>query len=282
MKYLEAKALCDNVLKDEISKHNLDIESYSFGRLSYYNSTYFKENIKKMNKLSLSLVYRFFAGPLINTGYFAYTDDTLVVFLNNIIGIDFSCSAVDILRTSYHEIYHAIDHRNIRKGYYDLNYNIFASSIDRFLRDHYIGHFLKYKFTRKGHDTCMFEILADVYAVKEAEEFIKRNPHSYKYEYFKLERYKHRCYKNYMNYDLSKRLDFIIKNYIHIKKCSDFDDSVFSIFLNADGTIKSLNVIRDDKRINDIDKKIISAFLNTKAFNNQFSLELESTLKNNR
>ncbi len=270
MKYLEAKNLCDIILKDEIRKHNLDIKGYSFGRIGYYNSDYFKNEIKKIaskkTELTFGSTYRLFVLPFTNKGYFAYNDGILVVFLNDIVDINFSHDAIDILRTVYHEIYHAIDNRNIKAGYYDLSYNVFASSVDRFLRNHYVSYLLKYKFTKKGHDTCMFEILADVYALKKTEEFINSNPNSYKYNISKLEAYKRNCYNNYFAYDLPKRLDFIIKNYGDIKKCSDFDDSIFKFFLDENGHFRNINKLNFDERIKTLDCKIVNAFMSTNAF----------------
>lgn len=292
MKYIDFKKLCESILSEEIDKHNLNIKSYSFGRLSYYNSSYFKEGLNRLintrgeNGLRLTSLYcKVLLSPIMNTGYFSYDDDTLVIFLNDIVDINFSNDIVDLLRNVYHELYHAIDHRNIDDGYYEINYNVFASSIDHFLRDHYVGHFLKYKFTRKGYDSCMFEILADIYATKKVDEFIKANPDMYDYNVSKLNKYKQKCYDRYIAYDLTKRLDFIIKNYNDIKKCSDFDDSIFKLFLDENGHFKSLEELNLDERIKALDFKIVNAFMNTNAFRNGSSLrnnELQNDIEESK
>ena len=285
MNFYEAKFLCDYILQKEIKNNNLNVKPYTFGVISYYNQEYFKSKIRtnsfvlKHPDFSLKEKIKNFISATKYSllpsykGIYSDSDNSIVIFIDNLIVLPkMKINIIDLLKTTYHEIYHAIDFKNKTESFDFNNYDKFSCDLERFLSKHYTAMPFKYLF---NHDSFMIEILANKYGIEKTIQYIKENPLNYTYDINRLSKLKNKYDKQYNNYNLSKYLDIIIKNYKDVKKCKDFDDTIFTIFINEDGTIKSLNEVLVDPKVKEIDKKIFSAFLNTPTLKKSFNITEE-------
>ena len=96
----------------------------------------------------------------------------IIVFFNDISTPLFNDSIIRLLKTTYHELYHAID--DTREKETQITYNDFASDCDRFIINHSPLDQLKYILTPNGHDSFMFEILANIHGINKTEQYILR------------------------------------------------------------------------------------------------------------
>lgn len=274
MEYYKAKNLIQKLLEEECKKEKIDISVFSLGRLSYFNSSYFKSAIKKDLKLicskkamgkqiaSFSEALILLMLPLHSGGFYNYKDQSLVVFLNDV-GIPIiSNNILMLLYTAYHELYHAIYHAHKKSFFDSSNFNQFACNLEDFLQEHCLEINVKYLFQ---HDSFMSEILASQYGIAKTGEYINNHPNEHFYNIQKLNRLKKRFQKKYQNYNLSLFLEIIIQAYPDCLKIEDFDKSFFSLFLNDDGTFKDINSLTSSQ-FQHIDPRIINAFLNTPSF----------------
>ena len=282
MNFYEAKFLCEYILQKEIKNNGLDVKPYAFGVISYYNQEYFKSKLKLhsfvikhpdfslVDKISSFINLTKYSLMPNYKGAYIGNDKSIVVFIDNLIVLPkLKINIIDLLKTTYHEIYHAIDFKNKTESFNFNNYDKFACDLERFLSKHYTAMPFRYLF---NHDSFMIEILANKYGIERTIEFINNNPNAYNYDIARLEKLKKKYNNQYNNYNLSKNLDIIIKNYKAAKKSKGFDNSVFEIFLNEDGSFKSLNDII-------LDSRIFYAFLNTSSYRkslNVFELSKEA------
>ena len=132
----------------------------------------------------------------------------------------------------------------------------------------------------------MFEILANLYSVKRVEEliqYIEITPYSNiinNNDYKKLQHQKEKYSRQYENYDLSERLDIMIRQYKKFRAEKSFekyiDWSIFEIFMNEDGTFKNVKDIVLNDRFYELDQKIIISFFKTKSFVDEIEKNMPS------
>lgn len=219
--------------------------------------------------------YFCFISPLLCSGY--YDNDIIVIFLDDypFAFLNPYISFVNCVSTIYHESYHAMDYARAKEHKRTNEYNNFASDVDKVLKC-YFPLAIKYLVSTKGHDSFMFEILANLYSVKRVEEliqYIEITPYSNiinNNDYKKLKYWKEKYSRQYENYDLSERLNIIIKQYKKFRAEKHFekyiDWSIFEIFMNEDGTLKNVKEILLNERFYELDQKIVISFFKTKSF----------------
>lgn len=264
MNYQDTKKLCDDILKEEIKKNNLDIHTYSFGKLNYYNSSYFK------NSILLSILTRnhrdlltFLQLPFAIKGGYIENEKSLLLFLNDNPIIFKNNNITKTLHVLYHEIYHAKDFSYTPVI---MDYNKFSSYIDRYIRNLIPNNLSKYNHSKEFHDYFMFEILANLYSIMKIKKFIKKNPDKYNYDKKYLYKKCRIYHQQYLSYNLAEHIDIVLDNYSLFKKRRDFDRTIFNIFINEDGSFKDIYSIMTNPIINIIDERIIYSFFNTKTF----------------
>lgn len=323
MKYEEMKTICSSILSEEIKKNNLKTTSYVFGKLTYYNSGYFRQKLvnsvstssdKKYNKFTTLIkqiknipeMLETIEAPFRCRAFYSNGDDTIVIFIKSYDKIKYlypinvyakvffgkETNITNLLISTYHELYHAIDWSN-SNGFDISSYDQFACDIERVTGRivssdwEYLKKRQKYMLDSKYHDSFMYEILANKYAVMKTEEFIKQNPTTYDYDYTLLNREKQKCLELYNNYNLSDNLDIIISNYkMLLEQIPNFDKRLFEIFLNDDGTFKDIRNCITNERLLSIDERILKAFYNTTLFKtavqqqmcNTTNLQIESNV----
>lgn len=285
MRYEDIKKICDIILRKEISDNKLNVNGYSFGRIRYYNSEFFRNKMKYSFKTSLFDFYFCFISPLCCNGY--YDSDIVVIFLDDypFAFLNPYISFINGVSTIYHESYHAIDYARAKAHERTNEYNNFASDVDKVLKC-YFPFAIKYLASKKIHDSFMFEILANLYSVKRVEEliqYIEITPYSNiinNNDYKKLQHQKEKYSRQYENYDLSERLDIMIRQYKKFRAEKSFekyiDWSIFEIFMNEDGTFKNVKDIVLNDRFYELDQKIIISFFKTKSFVDEIEKNMPS------
>lgn len=277
MEYYEAKFLCQNLLERETRNLELKTKTYTFGKLSYYNENYFKEALSKNVKIVMDReeksipkkisrilnTFQMFIFPFYAGGAYHKQENSLIVFIDDV-GIPIlKNEPVSLLKRVYHELYHAFYNKNKKEGFPLDDFHSFACNLEYFMMSCHTETFMRYLYS---HNSFLFEILADKYAVERTQEYITQNPNAYNYNLRKLARMRKKSDNQYNNYDLSKLLDTIIRDYPEASKIEGFDNHLFEIFLNEDGTFKDITESLTDERLATIDKRILFSFFNTKSF----------------
>ena len=255
--------IIQKIFEEEKEKNGLDIPMYTFGSITFYNSYFFKTKIKEsIKKLKLYNIFSYCFLPIISGGYHrdSYNDEEIVVFYNEMKRIPPNITY--LIYSAYHEIYHAIDYNTDRSA--DLSYDSFATQCDFFLlrNSNSFKTMIKYYLSRSTHNSMMFEILASRYGIKRTEEYIKdKNINISETERLKFEKLKLQYDYLYDNYDLTSRVNIIINNYKLFQKNYKFNDIIFKLFLNEDGSIKNINSIFSDPNVLSLDNRILYAFI---------------------
>ena len=261
MKKKEKRKLLYKIMENEIIENDLDIMPYCFGSVDYYNSKYFKNNIKKGLKLSnVSQLLTTLFKPFYLGGVYDHEEREIIVFYDR---IPFHNSIIYILHTIFHELFHGIDGED-KTAMLD-QYTDFSNECDKFIIDTapYI-EVIKYMVNDKKHDSYMFEILANLYGIEKTEKYIKDNDiKCSKTELKKLKKLKQTYYEQYLNYDLTKSLNIIINDYKNKLEYNDFDITIFEYFLTDEGEVKDINSIFSNKEVLKLDSRILKAFVKT-------------------
>lgn len=272
----QKQTIINSIMINEIRENNLDTRFYSCCRINYYNSDFFNK-IKKDNNRIVKLVY--LINPLISSGFHAkHNGETdIIVFLDKIdIVPGLSLPLVSLLKTTYHELYHALQSKELNSLSIDISYDLFASQCDMFICSNESTNFLKYYFTNSGHDSQMFEILANLHGVKKTEKYLQNKNIKINFlEKMKLDRQKQKYQYQYQNYNLTKRINLIIDNYDKCIKIDKFNKTIFELFLNENGTVKDINIIFSNENILKLNPKILLAFIKADAIKKAIS---ETTL----
>lgn len=274
MRYLEAKSFFQDLLEKECRKNNLDISIFSTGRLSYFNSEFFKKEIKRNLNLirSKNSIINLLRGtidsihllilPMYANGNFNTKSNSLIVFLNDVGSPILNNDITRLLYTTYHELHHALYYKQKKEKFDTGNFERFACDLESFLLRHSPEVNAKYYFQ---HDNFMLEILASQYGIIKAEEYIAENPNTHHYNIDKLNRLKKHFQKKRKNYDLSYYLEIIIQSYSDCLRIKGFDKSLFELFLNDNGSFKDIANISNEQ-LQQINPKIISEFTKTLSF----------------
>ena len=259
----ERRKISQDILNTEKERNNLNVSALCISRIDYFNSKYFFTKVKNdLKKFNIQKICSRVIKPIFAAGYDSQDpyDEEIIIFCGDMPSMFHSDSIINILFVTYHEIYHSIEFNTDKSS--DYSYDYFASYCDKLIYNHssFIDR-IKYNTTRKGHDANMFEILASLYGAKKAYEYVEeKNIRLNRDEYIELKELNKKYNEQYKKYDLTSSLKIIIKNYNKFYSCLDFDDKIFGIFLNRDGSTKDINSIRQDKNYKLLDPKIVDSF----------------------
>lgn len=250
--------IINSIMQEYIERYNVDAEFYSFCRINYFNSSFFK----KCKEKSLSMKLEKIAMPFRFSGLCKHSKGhtDIIVFLNDGFILGKPIPLVRLLHTTYHEIHHMLYRRDA------ANYDGFACLCDSLItKTSWLDRF-KYFFTHKGHEEKMYEILADIHAVEDTKRYykdnnIELNAHDLNW----LDSYENYNKKRYDDYDLSSRIDKIINNFSYYTKNGAFPGYiVFRLFLNEDGSVKSINeIFSKDSDVLRLHSRLLVSFIKT-------------------
>lgn len=279
----EAIDLMHEVIKQENKKYNLDV---SFG------TVHFKTRLKhKLEKNNINLEKGFKKWKKAFDIYenekstraicFCYhsirislvTDNHIIFkFLNNI------NKRLDILLTSYHEFFHALDDtkfadiKDIDLSTTDINFYTFFSIIEFMIASE--PEVITYY--QNNHDDFIREIGADLYAIKQIIDKQILNKKEKK-KLLKLQ-------KNVLNRYNRYNTDFFVEQFFAYYSANwnnnrEFDKEIFNIFYSK-GHYRNINEIIKDSRFKLVDPKISEAIILSYSFLNTIDInQLDSESK---
>ena len=203
-------------------------------------------------------------------GYNNFKGRTMVVFVDKLLRsfvAKYISSIFMLANVCYHEARHSVQMTFDR-----YSYDRFLRDIEQFYRR--IGGNRDYK---RHHDSYSFEIGANLYGIRMAREYLKKN-NMEEYEKFKdkidiLEHFYQEDYKMYnASYTIDKVLPIIgvasafgdneIVKHDFIKDTSP----VLGIFLNGDGSFKRPSEVMNDDKYQELDKRIVYAMFSSLTF----------------
>lgn len=216
-----------SVIKEE--EHiNKEINIFTITTVEYYLNKFFNRKFKLNGTI-------YHSNPFNSEGFFGNRNKDLVVFINN---GKTKKNLVSIIDTFYHELEH---YKQLKL---DLtNYQDFVIYMEKIIKKY---NKLDYKV---NHDQYMYEIKANLSGVKQAYSFI--NTHQLigidlqkDSEYLKTLEYIYKYdYCNYNYYDTLEKFIRIYKEHQDTIELPDY----FKLFLNEDGSYKSINEILNNK-----------------------------------
>ena len=125
----EKRKFIYKILEKEILENELDVIPYCFGSIKYYNSKYFKNNIKKNLKLTkIPKLLETLFKPLSSRGSYDFDEKEIIIFFDN---IPFYDNIISTLQTIFHELFHGIDEEG--KATNLDEYTNFANECDKFI-----------------------------------------------------------------------------------------------------------------------------------------------------
>lgn len=266
LKLDELKKIAREIISEESEKNNVPVSLFCFETIEYYNSAYFKQNLKEENSLILM--------PFISRGFVPSDAPIIVLFPDqNIIGsfLGNMREYVLYIKTIYHEFRHLLQNQS-----YHPDKNFTYENCINFIESIVIydwGYYLKH------HNNLFTENDADLYGINMAYDFLsKKNmltPNIKKY----IDSIKHNFefrYNNFNPYKLLEKFNEMIKEENKSKYCfsSFLNHSISEIFYDSQGNYKKLNDILSNECFNKIDKKFIYIMFTCKEFFE--SLDLES------
>ena len=194
-----------SILAEEIQKNNLNVDFAVPCRITYYGKQIL--NRLKNKSLKFSNIKSIF-GEMIKWNGLCSSKE-IVVFSDE--SIAYFCeprSLVQMIYVAYHELYHAMQDKQIKDKDYPISYNLFASVCDKIFisticNEQYVG-------STEFHNARMHEILADLYAINKTREYLqKNNMYDSSAEAF-LKRQEEYCKNRYENYDLTGTLNLML------------------------------------------------------------------------
>ena len=172
----EMKILVNSILKEESEKENIEISSNPITIVEWYNSKFFKENIKLVNNYTKLLLIKM---PLNTIGVTFDDKNTIFIYLNQIKKgkkIPTNKQLIFILHIIYHEFEH-IRQNKLKKfskteltstlplPFEHIVITIFESIIKK----------NDYNFYVHNHDEFLTEIDANLYSYIKTKEFLQKN-----------------------------------------------------------------------------------------------------------
>ena len=195
---------------------------------------------------------------------------TMVVFVDKLLRsfvAKYISSIFMLANVCYHEARHSA-----QKTFDRYSYESFLRDIEQFYRK--VGGNRDYK---KHHDSYSFEIGANLYGIRMAREYLKKN-NMEEYEKFKdkIDILEHFYQEDYKMYNASYTIDRVLPR---IRVASAFGDNeivkhdfikdtspVLGIFLNGDGSFKKPSEVMNDERYQELDKRIVYAMFSSLTF----------------
>lgn len=245
----EIKKIVQSIIFNECKKHQInpkDLSVFPITWVEYYKECFKNKHLKLYN---ITL-------PLIANGFFTNNSQNkqIVVFINQQMASDLT----HILLVTFHEFRHLYQDTKVNAWSYEgLIFNI-----EQLLKTQNHKEYLD------NHDKYFFEIDANLYGAKMAINYLENNgiysPNSKELEYLKM---LERVYDyDYFNFNFSSLFEKFINSYRNKKfdhSCLNF---TMGVFLNKDGSFKSIKDIIKNPNFSFLDKRSIYSIISSKIF----------------
>lgn len=246
----ELKRITNKIVEEQKDIHGIDVNAFPVTFIEYYTDYVFKGKFS-LNRIS-DYIY-----PLNLMGFYGKGD--IVIFLNRvekIKKIDFSKGVVEFLDTVYHELRHSI-----QKSALDISYEKYIF----FLEKHLMIERVKEFDYLTNHDEFLIEIDANLYGIRNASEYLKKyEPEMYEEKKEYMERLEKKYIFDYNMYDASRTFDLAVT--VMRNQYRKDGISCETIFMNENGTFKSIKDILDNPLLNTIDKRVVALIMSSETF----------------
>ena len=274
----ELKQIAEEAIDEIEKKEKLTSKRiwHPISYVEYYNSDFFKQTIKLY---SIRQRIKIATEPLkllgVNHSYEDTNDEEIFIFLDKFtiskrIKKNTPHQLVDLLNTIHHEFRHS--HQREKQASYNLFERLFISEIETYIMDKDRSHY------QNNHDEYLMEIDADLFSVKQTEEFLKKYPEIYDKEKNYMDGVKNFYQFEKINYDSDKIWEKFYQLY-KVNTENTENNEIINIFINKN--TKEYNSIRDicnNKNISLLDEKTFCRILSSKSFLEQINIEnLEET-----
>ena len=264
LSYNEMKQIIADIIEQEKEENAIKANVFPVSYSEYYKKHVFDKNFK-LTKI-MGLLYL----PLYAGGYTNYEGDKIIIFLDKIRKrVNIERKIARLIEVCCHEFKHTFQNE-----YNEYSYATVLTMMEKYLKC--IPYNKDYLLE---HDKYYFEIDAKLYGIIKSKEYLKKDyPELYEKVKKELAK-KERKYKyDYMMYDASNTVDMFLKCLRIINKIEQITGVVkpelekikkfpaLSIFLNEDGSFKSIKEMIDNEKFGKIDKRIIYAFLSSQTF----------------
>ncbi len=247
----ELKQIVNEILDDEAKTNNLKVNAFPVTFIEYYTDFLFK------GKFSLQRVVNYASFPFNSLGF--HSNGNIVILINSIKKIvkgDPPMVVFELLNVVYHELRH-----NFQKHYDNHSYEKFLSSLEEFLRLNKSGEF-NYK---SNHDDFSFEIGAHLYGIRRAKEYlINKYPEIYEEAKDYIDYMEEYYLLDYYMYDASNIFDLAIP--IIREELKNGIISGNYIYINSDGSFRSIRDMIDNSIFMNLDIRIRSAITSSRTF----------------
>lgn len=273
MKYRISKKIVKKAIQEEINTTGIPVAIFPLTKTEniIHIITNEIENKKNDNSINMLTLLRNIKQNLIESqnqvGDYDYIKDYIKILLSEIESISPTKMLYlwELLTTTYHEYNHKIFWSNDQKEKNLENFTIILENLTYEMTDIY---------DKNHHDDFKEEIIANVYSVEKASQFLKRYPHIYEElkGYIENDRMKYQI--QFINYDVEQFLNYMTK--IIKKKAnkqelfqSIYPYKIVEILYNKDGTFKNLLTLSKDIEWTSLDKEVQHTVVASKAYQNE-------------
>lgn len=264
----ELKKIVRDIVNSEIEGNNVKFDIFPVTILEYYNDYLMSRSFEGVEKIGYPLVPLRFKG-----GFRRVKQDEIVLFLHHSKRVvKPKKSFFDLVVNSYHEA------RHINQDFLD-KYSYEGALIDM---ENYVSSNGKMLIYIMEHYSYFVDIDARMYSISKAIDYIKSK---YPKIYEKSKEYINRLSREYNFHFLTFDIVSVVENAIQVRKkryksvssminnpifldmyLSEPVPSILNLFLNMNGTFKSISQIISNCRKHNIDDRIIKAILSSKYF----------------
>ena len=264
----ELRKIVRDIINSEVKDSDIKFDVFPVTILEYYNDYLMSRSFEGVEKIGYPLVPLRFKG-----GFRREKQDEIVLFLHHSKRVvKPKKSFFDLVVNSYHEA------RHINQDFLD-KYSYEGALIDM---DNYVPSKWKILGYIVEHDSYFVEIDARMYSISKAIDYIKSK---YPKIYDKSKEYINRLSREYNFQSLTFDIVSTVENAIQVRKkryksvssminnpilfemyLSEPVPAIFNLFLNVNGTFKSISQIIINCRKNNIDDRNIKAFLSSSYF----------------
>ena len=264
----DLREIVRDIINSEVKDSDIKFDVFPVTILEYYNDYLMSRPFKGVEKIGYSLVPFRFKG-----GFRSNSSNDIVMFLRHSKRVvKPKKSFFDLVVNSYHEA------RHINQDFLD-KYSYEGALIDM---ENYVSSNRKILGYIMEHDSYFVDIDARMYSLSKAVDYIKSK---YPKIYEKSKEYINRLSREYNFHFLTFDIVSVVENAIQVRKkryksvssminnpilfemyLSEPVPAIFNLFLNVNGTFKSISQIISNCRKHNIDDRIIKAFLSSKYF----------------
>lgn len=270
MKSETSKKIIQKVIKEEVKKTGIPITILPLTKTENIIHIIASEIENKRNDSSITItnllknIKNSLMGISDKVGDYDYLNDIIKIFLSEIEKESPTKPLYlwELLTTTYHEYNHKLLWSKEQTEKNLTNFTLILENLICEITDLY---------EKNHHDDFYEEIIANVYSVEKASQFLKRYPHIYEKLKGYIENDKLKYQIQLINHDIEQFINYlnkIIKNKDQKEKLfqSFYPYKIIEIFYNRDGTFKSLATLSKDMEWTSLETEVQYTIISSKSY----------------